>query len=76
MTPSQSAGRNIARQRQRHHLSLDALAAGSQLPVSRLRDIEQGVGRITVEEFCRIARALGCDPCELLLGSRETPRKH
>ncbi len=76
MTPSESAGKNITQYRQENDLSLANLAENSHLPVARLRDIEHGVGTVTVQEFCRIARALECDPCDLLLSGPECTRKY
>jgi len=71
MTPRESAGKNITQYRRGSHLSLATLAEISHLPVSRLYDIEHGVGDITVQEFFCIANAMACDPCDLLLSGRE-----
>ncbi|NOX77198.1 MAG: helix-turn-helix transcriptional regulator [Gammaproteobacteria bacterium] len=76
MTPNESAGKNITQYRQENDLSLAHLAESSHLPVSRLCDIEHGVGTVTVQEFCRIARALECDPCDLLLSGLGMTRKY
>jgi len=76
MTPSESAGKTINQYRQNNHLSLDKLAENSHLPVSRLHDIEHGTGDITAQEFFCIAKAMGCDPCDLLLSDGESNRKY
>lgn len=76
MTPSEFAGKNISQYRQESHLSLTKLAENSHLSVSRLHDIEGGTGDVTAQEFFRIAKAMDCDPCVLLLDGWEYSRKY
>lgn len=70
MTPNELAGKNISLYRQAHELSLANLATNSCLPESRLHAIEEGKATVTVQEFCRIAEAMNCDPCDLLVSDQ------
>lgn len=67
MTSKASVGDNIQYFRGVRGVSLRELADRSGLRQDYINKIEQGECTVNVDEFFRIARALDCQPTELLL---------
>lgn len=66
-------GENVRRQRKRQGISQEDLAFAAGIDRSYMSRVERGIVRITLEKVYLIAKALGCEPGELLPSIR-TPR--
>ena len=73
MTSSVSIGDNIQYFRGVRGVSLRELADRSGLRQDYISKIERGERTVEVDEFFRIARALDCQPTELLLWPQRWP---
>lgn len=66
-------GENVRQQRQRRGISQEDLAFVAGIDRSYMSRVERGIVRITLEKVYLIAKALECEPSELL-PSVKTPK--
>ena len=68
-------GKRVRRLRIQRRLTLEELAARAGISASFLGHIERGSRKLSLETFCRIARALDCTANDLLPMEGEAVRR-
>jgi transcriptional regulator with XRE-family HTH domain len=68
MTVAEQMGLNIRVMRTRKQLTQEQLAFAADMHPTYLSEIERGKRKVSVEMLLRLAKAMGCQPSELLEG--------
>jgi len=66
LEPKQILARNLRRLRTSTGVSQEELAARAGLHRTYISSVERGHRNISLENIFAVARALGCDPCQLI----------